>query len=165
MTASLMATYARLPVSFVRGEGVWLWDTEGNKYLDALSGIAVCGLGHAHPDVTAAICRQAERLVHTSNLYQIEQQTRLAEHLVGAAKMDRAFFCNSGAEANEAAIKLARVFGHRKGIDQPEIAVAEGSFHGRTLATLSATGNPRSKPVRPCVGAHGCSALRRRFFR
>lgn len=136
-----MATYHRLPVTFVRGEGVWLWDTEGRRYLDALSGIAVCGLGHAHPAITAAICEQAGQLLHTSNLYRIAEQERLASLLTQASGMERAFFANSGAEANEAAIKLARLYGHRRGIDNPSILVAEHSFHGRTLATLSATGN------------------------
>jgi acetylornithine aminotransferase len=141
MSEPLMATYRRLPVTFARGEGVWLWDTAGRRYLDALSGIAVCGLGHAHPAVREALCDQAGSLVHTSNLYQIAAQTELAEILTGLARMDKVFFANSGAEANEAAIKLARLHGHRRGIGQPAILVMEGSFHGRTLATLSATGN------------------------
>ena len=141
MTTALMSTYSRMPVTFERGEGVWLWDTAGRKYLDLLSGIAVCGLGHAHPAVTAAICEQAGLLLHTSNLYEIGKQALLAEKLVQVSSMDGVFFCNSGAEANEAAVKIARLFGRRKGVDLPEIIVAEGSFHGRTLATLSATGN------------------------
>jgi acetylornithine aminotransferase len=136
-----MATYARLPVTFERGDGVWLWDTAGKRYLDALSGIAVCGLGHAHPAVRDAICQQASELVHTSNLYQIAAQTELGEALTGLAHMDRVFFSNSGAEANEAAIKLARLHGHRRGVERPAILVMENSFHGRTLATLTATGN------------------------
>lgn len=136
-----MSTYSRLPVTFERGEGPWLWDDTGKKYLDAISGVAVCGLGHAHPAVAEAVCRQARTLVHTSNLYGIANQQRLAERLTRLAGMDRAFFCNSGAEANEAAIKLARLHGHKKGINLPSIVVAEASFHGRTLATLSATGN------------------------
>lgn len=143
MSDPLMSTYARLPVCFERGEGAWLWDTNGRKYLDALSGIAVCGLGHAHPAVTRAVCEQAGRLVHTSNLYEIELQRRLATELCRVSGMDKAFFCNSGAEANEAAIKLARLYGHHKGIEVPTIIVAENSFHGRTLATLTATGNRR----------------------
>ena len=138
-----MPTYKRLPVSFARGEGAYLWDFQGNRYLDALSGIAVCGLGHAHPSVTEAISAQAKRLIHTSNLYGIPVQEALSDALVELSGMDVVFFCNSGAEANEAAIKIARVFGHRKGIELPEIIVANGSFHGRTLATLSATGNPK----------------------
>ena len=139
----VMPTYKRLPVSFARGEGAYLWDFQGNRYLDALSGIAVCGLGHAHPSVTEAISAQAKRLIHTSNLYRIPVQEALSDALVELSGMDVVFFCNSGAEANEAAIKIARVYGHGKGIEVPEIIVANGSFHGRTLATLSATGNPK----------------------
>lgn len=138
-----MSTYNRLPVRFVRGEGTRLWDENGKEYLDALSGIAVCGLGHAHPAVTAAICEQAATLVHTSNLYDIPLQETLAGRLGELANMDRAFFCNSGAEANEAAIKIARLYGHQRDIANPAIVVMEGSFHGRTLATLTATGNRR----------------------
>lgn len=141
MADHLMSTYNRLPVSFERGEGIWLWDNEDKQYFDAISGIAVCGLGHAHPAVTRAITEQAARLVHTSNLYGIALQEQLAEKLCGLAKMDRVFFSNSGAEANEAAIKIARLFGHSKDIDCPTIIVMENSFHGRTLATLTATGN------------------------
>jgi len=139
--SALMQTYARLPVTFSHGEGIYLYDTEGRRYLDAISGIAVTGLGHAHPAVTAAIRDQADKLVHTSNLYRIEAQEQLAGMLTGVAGMDNCFFCNSGAEANEAAIKLARLYGHRRDIDKPAIVVLEGAFHGRTLATLSATGN------------------------
>lgn len=141
MSNALMSTYARLPVTFEKGEGCWLWDTEGRKYLDAVSGIAVCNLGHAHPAVTRALCEQAGKLVHTSNLYGIANQDNLGDKLTALAGMDRVFFCNSGAEANEAAIKLARLYGHKKGIDNPTVVVMENSFHGRTLATLSATGN------------------------
>ncbi len=140
-TEPLMKTYNRLSVAFDHGEGAWLYDTDGNKYLDALSGIAVCGLGHAHPAVTHAISEQAGKLLHTSNLYTIPLQAQLAERLTRASGMDNVFFGNSGAEANEAAIKLARRYGHSKGIDNPAIIVMEGAFHGRTLATLSATGN------------------------
>jgi acetylornithine aminotransferase len=136
-----MSTYKRQPVTFVRGEGAWLWDTDGRRYLDALSGVAVCGLGHAHPAVQSALCAQAGRLVHTSNIYGIALQEQLGEALCRLADMERAFFCNSGAEANEAAIKLARLHGHAKGVAVPKVAVMEGSFHGRTLATLTATGN------------------------
>jgi len=136
-----MSNYARLPISFNKGDGVWLYDSNGKKYLDALSGIAVCGLGHCHPAVTAAVCEQAGTLVHTSNLYTIGKQSQLADKLCAVAGMDTAFFCNSGAEANEAAIKLARLYGHQKGVDNPTIVVTKGSFHGRTLATLTATGN------------------------
>jgi len=136
-----MATYKRLPVTFVRGEGAWLWDTAGKRYLDAISGIAVCGLGHAHPAVREALCDQAGTLIHTSNLYRIDAQESLGKALTRISWMDRVFFANSGAEANEAAIKLARLYGHQRGIDQPAILVTESSFHGRTLAALSATGN------------------------
>jgi acetylornithine aminotransferase len=137
----LMANYARLPVTMARGDGVWLWDTQGKQYLDALSGIGVCGLGHAHPAIAAAITDQANTLIHCSNLYGIEQQQQLAQRLCLLSGMDKAFFANSGAEAIEAALKLARMHGHQQGIKQPAIIVAENSFHGRTLATLSATGN------------------------
>ncbi|MBK1641597.1 aspartate aminotransferase family protein [Chromatium okenii] len=141
MIESLMATYNRLPVTFTHGEGVWLWDTTGKRYLDALAGIAVCGLGHAHPAVQEAICTQAAQLIHTSNLYGIAEQERLGALLTERAGMERVFFANSGAEANEAALKLARLYAHRRGVENPAILVMEGSFHGRTLATLSATGN------------------------
>ncbi len=141
MAGHLMNTYKSLPVSFERGEGVYLFDDAGDRYLDALSGIAVCGLGHAHPAVTEAICNQARRLLHTSNLYKVPLQEQLADELCRVAGMDRAFFSNSGAEANEAALKLARLYGHHKNIKKPLVIVTEGSFHGRTLATLTATGN------------------------
>ncbi|WP_353570058.1 aspartate aminotransferase family protein [Candidatus Albibeggiatoa sp. nov. BB20] len=143
--ATLMSNYARLPVTFTKGEGALLWDTEGRAYLDALSGIAVCNLGHAHPKVTAAICEQAQTLVHTSNIYGIEHQRRLADKLTSLTGMENSFFCNSGAEANEAMIKLARLYARRKNIPNPAIVVTNQSFHGRTLATLSATGNPKIK--------------------
>lgn len=139
--SALMQTYARLPVTFSHGQGVYLFDTEGRRYLDGISGIGVNGLGHAHPAVTAAIREQADKLVHTSNLYRIEAQEELATALTRVAGMDNCFFGNSGAEANEAAIKLARLHGHNQGIDKPSIVVLEDAFHGRTLATLSATGN------------------------
>ena len=141
MTQYLMPTYARLDVTFDHGEGVWLWDENQQCYLDALSGIAVCNLGHAYPSVTDAICRQSAKLLHTSNIYNIAVQAELAQKLINMSGMTNVFFSNSGAEANEAAIKLARKFGHNKGIDKPCIIVMEKSFHGRTLATLSATGN------------------------
>ncbi|MBD3610743.1 MAG: acetylornithine transaminase [Gammaproteobacteria bacterium] len=141
MSDTLMNTYGRLPVAFEKGEGARLWDSEGKEYLDALSGIAVCGLGHAHPAVTQALCEQAGKLVHTSNLYGIPNQQALADRLTSLSGMDRVFFSNSGAEANEAAIKLARLYGHNKGITNPTIIVTNGSFHGRTMATLTATGN------------------------
>lgn len=141
----LMPTYSRLPVTFTHGEGVWLWDDQNNRYLDAISGIAVCNLGHCHPAVTQAICQQAGQLVHTSNLYQIQRQEELGDALVEASGMDKVFFCNSGTEANEAAIKLARLYGHKKGIALPTIVVMENSFHGRTMAALTATGNEKIK--------------------
>jgi acetylornithine aminotransferase len=137
----LMNTYGRQPVAFARGEGVWLWDTDGKRYLDGLCGIAVSGLGHAHPKFVRAIAEQAARIVHASNLYRIPEQERLADKLCAIAQMDAAFFCNSGCEANEAAIKLARLHGHQRGIESPAIVVMEKSFHGRTIATLSATGS------------------------
>ena len=136
-----MNTYGRLPVSFVKGNGAYLQDDKGNQYLDALTGIAVCGLGHAHPKVAQALSEQGQTLVHTSNLYDIPHQTRLAERLCALSGMDNAFFCNSGAEANEAAIKLARLKGNQAGNLTPSVVVVEGSFHGRTMATLTATGN------------------------
>ena len=143
MTSHIMPTYSRLPVTFERGEGAWLLDENNNRYLDALSGIAVCSLGHAHPAVHRAICAQSEKLLHTSNIYKIAAQERLADKLTEKSGMDNVFFCNSGAEANEAAIKLARKYGHERGIENPAIIVMEKSFHGRTLATLSATGNSK----------------------
>jgi acetylornithine aminotransferase len=136
-----MNTYARLPVAFERGEGVWLWDTKGRRYLDALAGIAVCGLGHAHPQLTAALQEQVGRLVHTSNIYEIPLQEKLADRLCEISGMERVFFCNSGCEANEAAIKLARLYGHKQGVEAPAIVVLEKAFHGRTIATLTATGS------------------------
>ena len=136
-----MKTYAPLDVTFERGEGVYLWDTNNHRYLDALCGIAVCGLGHAHPAVTKTISEQASKLLHTSNLYKIANQEHLANQLCELSNMSRVFFSNSGAEANEAAIKIARLYGHQKNINKPDIIVMENSFHGRTMATLSATGN------------------------
>ena len=141
MTNPLMATYNRLPVTFAQGQGVWLTDTDGKRYLDAVAGVAVCSLGHAHPAVTQAVCEQAGKLVHTSNLYGIAKQHRLGGQLVQLAGMDRVFFANSGAEANEAAIKLARLHGRRKEVAKPTIVVMDNSFHGRTMATLTATGS------------------------
>jgi len=141
MSDHLMNTYMRQPVTFTKGEGVWLWDTAGEKYLDALAGVAVNGLGHAHPKLVAAISEQAAKLIHVSNIYQIAEQDALADKLCAISGMDKVFFCNSGCEANEASIKLARLYGHNKGISSPEIIVMDKSFHGRTMATLSATGN------------------------
>ena len=136
-----MNTYPRLPVAFERGEGAWLWDTEGKRYLDGLAGIAVNTLGHAHPRFTAALNAQIGKLIHCSNVYQVNEQELLAEKLCSLTNMQEVFFCNSGCEANEAAIKLARMYGHKQGIESPAIIVMEKAFHGRTLATLSATGN------------------------
>ena len=145
MSQHLMNTYARQPVTFVKGEGAWLFDAEGNRYLDGLSGVAVNGLGHGHPKLVKAISEQAAKLIHVSNIYNINEQARLADKLCEISGMDKVFFCNSGCEANEAAIKLARLYGHNKGIQNPEIIVMEKSFHGRTLATLSATGNRKTQ--------------------
>ena len=136
-----MNTYARLPLAFTHGEGVWLWDSNGKRYLDALSGIAVNTLGHAHPRLTSALSAQINKLIHVSNLYQIPEQEQLADKLSALSHMQEVFLCNSGCEANEAAIKLARLYGHNKGVESPSIIVMEKAFHGRTLATLSATGN------------------------
>ncbi len=138
-----MSNYQPLSIEFKNGSGVWLNDTQGQRYLDALSGIAVCGLGHAHPAVQEAVADQAANLIHTSNLYRIPLQEKLAEKLVQHSGMQNVFFGNSGAEANEAAIKLARLYAHNKGISNPVIVVMEKSFHGRTMATLSATGNAK----------------------
>ncbi len=140
-----MNTYARLPVSFTHGQGVWLWDEAGKKYLDALAGIAVSGLGHAHPAIVKAIGDQAGKVIHTSNLYEIRQQEMLADRLCALSAMDEVFFCSSGAEANECAIKLARLYGHQNGVANGAIIVMEQAWHGRTLATLSATGNRKAQ--------------------
>jgi acetylornithine/N-succinyldiaminopimelate aminotransferase len=141
----LMNTYGRQPVTFTHGEGVWLFDAQGNKYLDALSGVAVNGLGHAHPKLVAAIQAQVAKMIHVSNIYGIAEQEALADKLAEISGMDKVFFCNSGCEANEASIKLARLYAHNKGITNPEIIVMERSFHGRTMATLSATGNRKAQ--------------------
>lgn len=141
--SALLPTYARLPVRLVRGQGCRLWDENGNEYLDAVAGIAVCALGHCHPGVTAALREQAGTLVHTSNLYQVGSQEALARRLTEASGMERAFFCNSGAEANECALKIARLHGARKNIASPEVLVVEGAFHGRTLMALSASSGAR----------------------
>ncbi len=151
--SKMMDTYARQPVTFEKGEGVWLWAKDGKKYLDALSGVAVNGLGHTHPKLIKAINDQISRLIHVSNVYHIAEQEKLAEKLTSIAHMDNVFFCNSGCEANEAAIKLARLYGHQNGIDTPEIIVMEKAFHGRTMATLSATGNRKTQAgFEPLVG-------------
>ena len=136
-----MNTYARQPLAFVKGEGVYLWDEAGKRYLDTVAGVAVNTLGHGHPGLVKAISEQAAALIHSSNLYRIKRQEELADRLCGLSGMDSVFFCNSGCEANEAAIKLARLYGHGKGIANPTIIVTEKSFHGRTMATLSATGS------------------------
>jgi len=141
----LMNTYGRLALAFERGQGAWLWDTQGRRYLDALAGIAVNGLGHAHPRLVRAIAEQAGRLIHTSNIYQVPLQSRLGDRIAELSGMDKSFFCNSGAEANEAAIKLARLYGHQRGIESPAIVVMERAWHGRTLATLSATGSRKAQ--------------------
>ncbi|MEF8699062.1 MAG: aspartate aminotransferase family protein [Candidatus Accumulibacter sp. UW26] len=141
----LMNTYARLPIAFSHGAGSWLTDTDGKVYLDGLSGIAVNTLGHNHPRLVAAIAAQAGRLLHSSNLYRIPQQEQLADKLAALSGMDGIFFCNSGCEANEAAIKLARMYGHRQGVDSPATVVMEKAFHGRTMATLSATGSRKAQ--------------------
>lgn len=138
---AIITSYNPMPVTFSHGEGVWLYDAQGKAYLDGLSGIAVCGLGHAHPDVTKTIQDQAARLIHTSNSYHIKEQEMLAEKLIALTGMEQAFFSNSGAEANEAAIKLTRLYGHKKGIETPSIIVMENAFHGRTMATLTASGS------------------------
>ena len=146
MNAShLMNTYSPQPVSFARGEGAWLWDTEGKKYLDGLAGIAVNGLGHAHPVLTKALQEQLGKLIHTSNLFRVAEQERAAAKVCAIANMDNAFFANSGAEANEAAIKIARLHGHQRGIENATIVVMEKAWHGRTLATLSATGSRKAQ--------------------
>src|SRR5258706_3989771 len=146
MNAShLMHTYSPQPVSFVRGEGAWLWDSEGRKYLDGLAGIAVNGLGHAHPVLVKALCEQAGKLIHTSNLFRVAEQERAAQKVCAVANMDNAFFCNSGAEANECAIKIARLYGHQRGVENATIIVMEKAWHGRTLATLSATGSRKAQ--------------------
>lgn len=145
MTDHLMKTYARQPIAFTHGDGAWMWSTDGKRYLDGLSGIAVNGLGHNHPKLVKAISEQAGKLIHTSNLYGVVEQSNLADRLCEISGMDEAFFCNSGAEANEAAIKLAKYFGHKKGIENAKIIVMERAWHGRTLATLAATDSPKAK--------------------
>lgn len=148
----VMPTYAPQPVAFERGDGAWLYDTDGRRYLDLLSGIAVNTLGHNHPRLVAAIADQASKIIHTSNLFEIPLRTALAQRLVDLSGMTNVFFCNSGLEANEAAIKIARKYGHDRGVDLPEIVVYERAFHGRSLATLSATGNEKvQKGFEPLV--------------
>lgn len=144
-TSHLMRAYARQPVSFVRGSGARLWDEQGVEYLDAIAGVAVTSLGHAHPEIAAVIAEQAGLLLHTSNVFRIDWQERLGERLCALTDMQKAFFCNSGAEANETALKLARLHGHRKQLTQPQILVMQSGFHGRSFATLAATGNPANQ--------------------
>lgn len=141
MSSYLMPTYSPLPISFIKGQGCWLFDKDNNRYLDALGGIAVSTLGHAHPNMVSAISEQAKKFIHLSNIVTIHEQYALAEKLCKLSKMEQAFFCNSGAEANECAIKLARMYGHKNNIENPQIIVTDKSFHGRTLATISASGN------------------------
>jgi acetylornithine/N-succinyldiaminopimelate aminotransferase len=141
----LMPTYNRQPISFTRGAGSWLYTKNDTPYLDALTGIAVCGLGHCHPQITDAIQQQAAILIHTSNLFGIDWQERAGEALCTAAQMDSVFFANSGAEANEAALKMARLYAHNRGFKRPKVIVMEQSFHGRTLLSLSATANPKAR--------------------
>jgi len=145
MPSPLANIYARLPVSFTHGEGVWLWDDQGKKYLDALAGIGVSCLGHAHPRLTKAICEQATRVIHTSNLYEVPQQTALAARIAQLSGLQEVAFVNSGSEANETAIKLARLYGHKKGNDFPHIVTMDSSWHGRTLAALAATGSEKAR--------------------
>ncbi len=148
----VMNTYGRLPIAMSHGRGCWLWDTEGRKYLDGLGGIAVNTLGHAHPKLVPALQDQIGKLIHSSNYYEVPLQEQLAAKLCQISGLDAAFFCNSGLEANEGAIKIARKFGHDKGIERPEIIVYEKAFHGRSIATLSATGNPKvQKGFEPLV--------------
>lgn len=144
-----MPTYSRLPIAFERGEGVWLWDKAGKRYLDALSGIAVCSLGHAHPAIAETVQKQSRLLMHTSNLYEIPVQEKLAQCLTGITGLQSVFFCNSGAEANEAAVKLVRLRAQEQSAEQPMIIVAQGAFHGRTLGMLAASGLPGYKRFAP----------------
>jgi len=148
----VMNTYGRLPIALSHGRGCWVWDTEGRKYLDGLGGIAVNTLGHAHPKLVPALQEQIGKLIHTSNYYEVPLQEQLAAHLCRISGLEAAFFCNSGLEANEGALKIARKYGHDRGIDRPEIVVYEKAFHGRSIATLSATGNPKvQKGFEPLV--------------
>ncbi len=151
-TQPLMNTYARQPVAFSHGDGAWLYDSEGRRYLDCLAGIAVNTLGHNHPKLVAALREQVARLIHSSNLFEVPLQTELGARLVELSGMTNVFFCNSGLEANEAALKIARKYGHERGIARPEVVVYERAFHGRSIATLSATGNEKvQKGFEPLV--------------
>jgi len=148
----VMNTYGRLPIALSHGRGCWVWDTEGRKYLDGLGGIAVNTLGHAHPKLVPALQEQIGKLIHSSNYYEVPLQEQLAAHLCRISGLEAVFFCNSGLEANEGALKIARKYGHDRGIDRPEIVVYEKAFHGRSIATLSATGNPKvQKGFEPLV--------------
>ena len=139
----VMNTYGRLPIALSHGRGCWVWDTEGRKYLDGLGGIAVNTLGHAHPKLVPALQDQIGKLIHSSNYYEVPLQEQLAERLCEISGLESVFFCSTGLEANEAALKIARKYGHDRGVDRPEIIVYQGAFHGRSIATLSATGNPK----------------------
>jgi len=153
MTTHLMNTYLPLPVAFARGEGAWLWDEDGKRYLDAISGLGVCSLGHAHPKLAEVIADQATKLLHSGNLVRIPWQERLADRLAEVTGLDKAFLCNSGTEAIECALKITRIIGHRKGLDLPGVIVMEQSFHGRTMAALSATGSRKAQAgFEPLVG-------------
>ncbi len=153
MSNHLMNTYAALPVSFERGEGAWLWDVEGKRYLDAISGLGVCALGHAHPEVTRVIAEQAGKLIHTANLARIPWQEKLADALAEITGLDRVFVANSGTEAIECALKITRIIGHQRGYKKPGVIVMENSFHGRSLAALSATGSRKVQAgFEPLVG-------------
>ena len=145
MTSALSNTYSRLPVAFTHGKGVWLWDTKGRRYLDAMAGIGVSCLGHAHPKLVAAISEQAARVIHVSNLYEVPEQEELAQRMTKMSGMTEIVFGNSGAEANEAAIKLARYYGYKKGNDLPTIITMESSWHGRTIGTLAATDSEKAR--------------------
>ena len=151
-SSALMTTYAQLPIAFSHGKGSWIYDDQGRRYLDALSGIAVNTLGHAHPRLVSALTDQIQKIMHSSNLFRVPLQEEVAGFLTRVSGMENVFFCNSGLEANEAAIKIARLYGHNRGIDRPEIVVYEKAFHGRSLATLSATGNEKvQKGFEPLV--------------
>ena len=153
MTTHLMNTYLPLPVAFARGEGAWLWDEDGKRYLDAISGLGVCSLGHAHPQLAEVIADQARKLLHSGNLVRIPWQEQLADRLAEVTGLDKAFLCNSGTEAIECALKVTRIIGHRKGLDLPGVIVMEQSFHGRTMAALSATGSRKAQAgFEPLVG-------------
>lgn len=145
MSSALSPIYGRLPVAFTHGQGVWLWDTEGKRYLDGLSGIGVSCLGHAHPALVKAISEQAAKVIHTSNIYEVPLQEQLAQRITAISGMSEVFFANSGAEANEGAIKLARLYGHLKGVKVPTIITMDSSWHGRTLGTLAATGSEKAR--------------------